>query len=108
MKRLSLLAFLTLGMALAIAQTTEVQVTAPPVANHITDHSVELLWTTNVLTDTEVNYGTDASNLSEHVSHAAAKQHDLTLEHLKGNTTYYFEIVNRDGNEPAKGSFTTR
>ena len=105
MKQAFLLAVLAIA-SFAFAQNPT-KVTGNPVVDQITNHSVEIRWTSTAMSPTEVNYGTDPNNLSEHQARSSGStEHDITLEHLQPKTTYYYEIPNRYG-ESQKGSFTT-
>ena len=119
MKRLFLPAFLLLGLTFAVGQASQAsdnqasatdttEVAAPPVVDQITDHSVELRWTTAHAAATRVSYGTNQNDLSLHGSrNGNAREHELILSNLQPRTTYYYEVEHPNGKDKLTGTFTT-
>ncbi len=56
-----------------------------------------ITWTTNEVSDSKVNYGTDPAQLLSVVSNATAvTSHSLTLTALSANTTYFYRVSSAD------------
>lgn len=62
---------------------------------------VEIKWTTSVPTYARLHYGTKLDNLDQlsQVSGPAKSDYQVTLQNLKGETTYYFTIDSYTGND---------
>jgi phosphodiesterase/alkaline phosphatase D-like protein len=74
---------------------------APPVISAInagvTPSSATITWTTNVLTNSRVDYGTDPNSLTLNVTNPSmVTSHSLTLPGLLTGTTYYFRVTSVD------------
>ena len=64
-------------------------------------YSVTIAWETNVSTDTAVDFGKDETYGNRKGKPENTKNHELKMDNLEDNTTYYYRIVVRDqfGNE---------
>jgi phosphodiesterase/alkaline phosphatase D-like protein len=70
--------------------------------------SATITWTTSGTAANDVKYGTDPNNLSKTWYEAGgAKEHTATLSNLEPGKTYYFAIMERNGNVRTKGQFQT-
>jgi hypothetical protein len=84
--------------------TTSAQSAAPPVVSYlafwgVTSSGVTISWSTNVPSNTSVNYGqTGSLGTVSPVQTTLADTHGVTLTGLKPSTTYYFEAQSADVN----------
>jgi hypothetical protein len=66
-------------------------------ATSITSSGATISWTTNASADSQVTYGTSATQLNLSVQNTALTQsHSLTLTGLQASTTYYYQVLSRD------------
>jgi phosphodiesterase/alkaline phosphatase D-like protein len=85
-----------------------VQITSGPTPTNLTPNSATLVWTTDKTAASDVKYGTDPNNLSQRAyERGGEKNHDADLTNLQPNTTYYFQILRRDGTVRTTGQFQT-
>ncbi len=97
--------------------TTLVQDLAPPVisgvkTSGVTSKAATIAWTTNEVSDSQIQYGTTSSyGMNTALNTARTTSHVQTLSGLTANTTYHFQVQSRDpaGNQGVSGdySFTT-
>ncbi len=74
----------------------------------ITENSATILWRTDELSDTVVEYGTTPALGTTVTRSLLTRDHSLTLSFLAGNQTYYFKVVSTDasGNTAQAGVYT--
>ena len=89
-------------------------VTAPVVSNiqaTVTNTTATIVWDTNELSDSTVNYGLDNSYGLTQSNTTLVSNHSITLTGLSTDTDYHFEIVSSDGSNNSSTStdqsFTT-
>jgi hypothetical protein len=74
--------------------------TPPPVSaisvSNITNKSATISWSTDKLTDSEVEYWTEGSNTRKSTIRTLAASHSLTLNNLQKLTQYHFRIKSTD------------
>lgn len=71
----------------------------------VTDVSAIITWTTDEMSNSYVEYGTDSTNLSANIGDPEdAQEHEITLTNLTPNTKYYFRAgsVDRANNPPGE------
>ncbi|MFA5175879.1 MAG: hypothetical protein WC413_01285 [Candidatus Nanoarchaeia archaeon] len=64
--------------------------------NSITSSSVEIVWNTNELSNSSVNYGTILPLASYQNSNSFVLSHSIPLSSLTSNTTYYYVVTSSD------------
>lgn len=77
----------------------------PPDAVSITAHEATIIWTTNELSDSFVEYSLDTSYGESVYDGALVKNHSITLTGLQPGTAYYYRATSTDQAEP--GNSTT-
>lgn len=87
--------------------------TTPPVissvqAGSITGSSATITWTTDELSDSEVEYGLTTSYGSLETDPSDVNNHSVTLTGLSENTTYHYRVSSTDpsGNTSVSGDYT--
>ncbi len=87
-----------------------VHITEGPRVMNLTANSATIEWKTNKNGANHIRYGLDPSrpDKSKYVP-GGSKEHALTLSGLQPGKTYYFHIMERDGEvrQGGSGSFTT-
>jgi len=80
----------------AEADNTPPRITAGPVVESITDDQATIIWETDEIADTYVEYGltTDYGNVRISTEHV--KIHVLTLTNLTASTEYHFRVASTD------------
>ncbi|MSS73488.1 MAG: hypothetical protein EXS64_18665 [Candidatus Latescibacteria bacterium] len=83
------------------SDTISARITSGPTVLSVTDRTATLAWTTDELSDTQVDYAagsdTTASRLREQaVSPEGTTAHRVTLTNLKPDTTYAFRVGSQD------------
>jgi acid phosphatase len=96
----------TTGNPPSTLEITNVQTASP------TTSTAQIVWKTNVVADSAVNYGTTPSyGFSTPVDSAMVTNHQITLSGLAAGTTYYYQVSSTDtkGNHGKSGghSFKT-
>jgi len=81
------------------------QFTYPPDAVSITAQEATIIWTTNELSDSLVEYSLDTSYGESVYDGTLVKEHSVTLTGLQPGTTYYYKATSTDQAEP--GNSTT-
>ena len=64
--------------------------------HELTPNSVIITWTTDVLADSQVDYGTDRNYERMNLDPAMTSAHSITLNDLHPGTVYYFVISSSD------------
>lgn len=83
--------------------TGHAHITVAPKVEQISDTSAVVTWTTNAKTSSTVNYGTNRDNLDQTArSGWGGPEHKVTINNLKPNTTYFYQVMSTD----AEGSGT--
>jgi len=62
-------------------------------ATGITSNTAVITWSTNVASDSKVNYGTTASYGSQGTNASSVTSHTITLTGLTASTTYHYQCV---------------
>ncbi len=73
----------------------KVKITSGPTIQKVNANSAVVTWTTNVKGSSRVSYGTDANNLTQLAEApwgSGGLTHTVTINNLKPNTTYYFQV----------------
>jgi phosphodiesterase/alkaline phosphatase D-like protein len=96
---------LTLG-AWGVAQTNDsVNIVGSPQVRAQNNTAV-ISWQTDKNSATQVKYGTDQNNMSQKAYEAGgSKNHNVTLQNLQPGKTYYYAILDNDGNVRQQGQF---
>jgi hypothetical protein len=72
----------------------DVKVTQGLVVQQLSGTTVLIHWSTNVVTDTLLRYGTSAGNLDQVATEPwAGVTHRVVLNNLTPNTTYYYRVA---------------
>ncbi len=94
---------------------TNVHVSGPPVSisgihlSGLTDHSVDVSWSTNAASSTQVNYGPDSGyGSSTTLDNTMTTSHHATISGLDPNSGYHFQVVSvdSDSNSATSGDQT--
>jgi phosphodiesterase/alkaline phosphatase D-like protein len=84
-----------------------VQIVGTPAVS-TTSNSATIRWKTDKVAATSVKYGTSQSNMDQEKKQSGgARDHNVTLASLQPGTTYYFAILDNDGQTRETGQFTT-
>ena len=75
------------------ATTNGVPVITNVQATSVTNNSATITWTTNIASDSRVNYGTTASYGSQQTNASQVTSHTITLTGLSAKTTYHYQSV---------------
>jgi hypothetical protein len=96
---------LTLG-AWGVAQTHDsVNIVGSPQVRAQNNTAV-ISWQTDKNAATQVKYGTDQNNMNQKAYEAGgSKNHNVTLQNLQQGKTYYYAILDNDGNVRQQGQF---
>lgn len=89
----------------------DVKVTQGLVVQPLSPNSVRIHWSTNVVTEGLLRYGTRADRLDEVATDTwAAVTHRVILRNLTPNTTYYYRVSTSSpqNTEPMSGAATFR
>lgn len=84
------------------------QIVTAPTAKDISGSSAVIIWTTNELADSRVNYGPSTSLVTVAGDIDYRRQHQVTLTKLNQNTTYRYQVTTVDpkGNATTSSVFT--
>ncbi len=66
-------------------------------SSNVTSTSAAITWTTDVPSDSKVNYGTTASYGSQATNGPSVTSHTIALTGLTPNTTYHYQCVSANG-----------
>ena len=93
----------------AEADNSPPKITAGPVIESITDNQATIIWETDELSDTYVEFGTTTGYGSVRISTEDVKVHSITLTNLSSATTYHFRVSSTDisDNGPTTSADTT-
>jgi len=80
----------------------------PPDAVSITAQSATIIWTTNELSDSLVEYSLDTSYGESVYDGALAKNHSITLTGLQPGTSYYYRATSTDQAENSTTEYPTQ
>jgi hypothetical protein len=70
------------------------------------NNTAVISWQTDKVAATQVKYGTDPNNMSQKANEAGgSKNHNVTLSNLEQGKTYYFAILDNDGQVRQQGQF---
>jgi phosphodiesterase/alkaline phosphatase D-like protein len=96
---------LTLG-TWGVAQTKDnVNIVGSPQVRAQNNTAV-ISWQTDKVAATQVKYGTDQNNMSQKANEAGgSKNHNVTLQNLQQGKTYYYAILDNDGQVRQQGQF---
>jgi hypothetical protein len=101
------------GTQIHVSDTAAVDTIAPVIsavgAANITSQSVTISWTTNELTNAQIEFGTTTEYLeSTGVFPNLAMSHSITITGLSAETVYYYRVKSRDasGNLATADGFT--
>lgn len=88
------------------AQTKDsVQIVGTPQIRAQNDTAV-ISWQTDKVAATQVKYGTDPNNMDQKAFEAGgSRNHNVTLKNLQPGKTYYFAILDNDGQVRQQGQF---
>jgi hypothetical protein len=76
-------------------------------ASGVTAEQATIRWTTDVLSDSQVKWGTTTTYGSDTSNPAQVTAHALTLTGLRGGTTYHFQVLSKNGaGSSASADFT--
>jgi purple acid phosphatase-like protein len=85
-----------------------VDIVSGPTVENLSPTHAELVWQTNKEAATRVRYGTEPVEPSQHAYEpGGSRDHHVSLNNLRPNTTYHYEIETRGGKDRIKGSFRT-
>lgn len=88
--------------------TDNVQILDGPRPQNVTANSASIYWKTDDTAATDVKYGTDANNPSQRAyERGGSRDHTAELTNLQPGTTYYYQILRRDGSVRTSGQFQT-
>ncbi len=88
---------LSFDLQLIASSDPNIQVTRKPYLQINTPTSVIVKWRTNIYTESKLLYGTSLSNLTDSVFLTTpAQNHELLIDNLSPNTTYYYALANAD------------
>jgi hypothetical protein len=83
-----------LGEGSSTDSAMAVRITNGPVIESVFDDKAVIAWSTNAKSGATLKYGTDQSNLNEHVQAGWGESpHRVTVKNLQSNTTYYFKLI---------------
>jgi hypothetical protein len=75
-------------------QEPELQITASPRVQHVTNNGATIEWITNVPASTLVRYGRDYDHLDQTAEGAETGQsHAVQLHNLQSGTLYFYQVV---------------
>jgi immunomodulating metalloprotease len=75
-----------------------VQITNGPTANSVSNNQATVTWSTTAPSSSVVKYGTNPNNLAQTAQAPwGAVNHQVTLNNLNPNTTYYFQVQSAQG-----------
>ena len=87
-----------------IPEVSNIQVTT-------TDTTATIIWDTDILTDSTVNYGLDTNYGTSETNASLVNSHSIILTGLTTNTAYHFQVLSTDENDisniPTDQVFTT-
>jgi len=70
------------------------------------NNTAVISWQTDKVAATQVKYGTDPNNMSQKANEAGgSRNHNVTLSNLQQGKTYYFAILDNDGQVRQQGQF---
>ena len=70
------------------------------------NNTAVISWQTDKVAATQVKYGTDQNNMSQKANEAGgSKNHNVTLSNLQQGKTYYYAILDNDGQVRQQGQF---
>lgn len=70
------------------------------------NNTAVISWQTDKVAATQVKYGTDPNNMSQKANEAGgSRNHNVTLSNLQQGKTYYFAILDNDGQTRQQGQF---
>jgi phosphodiesterase/alkaline phosphatase D-like protein len=76
----------------------KVEITKPPVVEHVDGNSAIIAWSTNVSSSSKVWYGTTAADINKYAEAPwGGMTHRVTIKGLQPNTTYYFRAESAQG-----------
>ncbi len=107
MRKIALAGVLALALsAWGAAQTHDnIQIVGTPQVRAQNNTAV-ISWQTNKTAATQVKYGTDPNNMNQKAYEAGGStNHNVTLQNLQQGQTYYFAILDDDGNVRQQGQF---
>src|SRR6266404_479479 len=79
-----------------------------PRPQNVTPNSATIYWRTDDLAASDVHYGTDANNPSQRAyQRGGSRDHTVELSNLQSGSTYYYQIMRRDGSVRTSGQFST-
>jgi len=80
-----------------LTTTSGVPVISNVTATSVTNNSATITWTTNIASDSKVNYGPTASYGSQKTDGTQVTAHSLTITGLSAKTTYHYQCVSTNG-----------
>jgi uncharacterized repeat protein (TIGR01451 family) len=96
--RKSLVALSVLALASGARPAAAQSVVRQPYLQKLTPSSVFIVWTTDIVTDSRVLYGTTPSSLTQAAAlGAATTQHEVLIEGLAPDTRYYYSVGSSTG-----------
>lgn len=70
------------------------------------NNTAVISWQTDKVAATQVKYGTDPNNMTQKANEAGgSRNHNVTLSNLQQGKTYYFAILDNDGQVRQQGQF---
>ncbi|MGB9587436.1 MAG: fibronectin type III domain-containing protein [Armatimonadota bacterium] len=94
------------------AETPTVHIIAGPTASNVTSNSATITWTTDVVSDSRVDYGSTTSYGQVVTNPSLVVTHSVTLTGLSPSTTYHYKVTSSvTGYNPAVSAdftFTTQ
>ena len=87
--------------------STPPAITSGPTVSSITTSSATITWTTNEVSNSTVEYGTNTSYGSAMGSSSLVTSHSMTLTGLSSSTTYHYRVISSDliGNINTSGDY---
>jgi phosphodiesterase/alkaline phosphatase D-like protein len=85
-----------------------VQILDGPRPQNVGPNSATIYWKTDDTAATDVKYGTDPNNPSQRAyERGGSRDHTAELTNLQPGTTYYYQLLRRDGSVRTSGQFQT-